>query len=85
MTDWQTLFQPWWPNLAAFFAMGKHGVYVWGSVAACVVVLGLEQLLLAARIRRWQADQTLLQTMNSKQKILLPLDGVDFGAMKEKA
>ena len=50
MTEWLTWFQPWWPNLAALWAMGKHGVYVWISVAAGAVKQRLEQLLLAARI-----------------------------------
>lgn len=84
MTEWLTWFQPWWPNLAAFFAMGKHGVYVWGSVAACVLALGLEQWLLAARISRWQADQAVLQTINSQQKMPSSLISIVNSATKDR-
>lgn len=36
-----------WNNLADFLAMGKHGLYVWGSVGVTVLLMGLEPLLLS--------------------------------------
>jgi len=50
-------FNLWWDDWSAFLHMGRHGVYVWGSVAAFAVALIGEQLALrlrAARARRAQ-------------------------------
>lgn len=49
-------FHLWWSDWAAFARMGRHGVYVWGSVATVVAALALEQLALRLRARRAQAD-----------------------------
>ncbi|MGR6800101.1 hypothetical protein ACU6VJ_19845 (plasmid) [Sphaerotilus sulfidivorans] len=44
--------RPWWPDWAAFVAMGRHGGVVWPAVAICAAALALEQLALAHRARR---------------------------------
>ncbi len=67
MTELLNGLQPWWPDVGAFLAMGKHGFYVWGSVAACVLALGAEQVVLAGRIRRWQRDQALVGASNCEE------------------
>ena len=36
-----------WNSLADFLAMGKHGVYVWGSFIVMVALMILEPILLA--------------------------------------
>ena len=48
-----------WNSLAEFLAMGKHGVYVWGSVGVMAALMVLEPVLvikgqrgLVARLRR---------------------------------
>ena len=48
-----------WNSFAEFLAMGKHGVYVWGSFGVMVVAMILEPLLvvqgqrsLIARLKR---------------------------------
>ena len=48
-----------WNSLAEFLAMGRHGVYVWGSVAVMALAMIAEPLLLVrgqrslvARLRR---------------------------------
>ena len=48
-----------WNSFAEFLAMGRHGVYVWGSVAVMAALMILEPLLvmrgqktLVARLRR---------------------------------
>ena len=48
-----------WHSFADFLAMGRHGVYVWGSFAVMALVMTLEPLLLVrahgrliARLRR---------------------------------
>lgn len=84
-TDPWTWFQPWWPNLAAFLAMGKHGLYVWGSVAACVVALVAEQAMLAGQARRWQRHQALMADSLSKEKWPSPHDVEQNIAMKVDA
>ncbi|MCL2656507.1 MAG: heme exporter protein CcmD [Betaproteobacteria bacterium] len=47
-------FNPWWHDWASFFQMGRHGLYVWGSVAAVAAALVGEQLALRSRARRLQ-------------------------------
>jgi heme exporter protein D len=42
----------WWPDWAAFLAMGRHGPYVWGSVAAMALALAGEQFFLRLRMQR---------------------------------
>ena len=39
-----------WIDLADFFHMGGHGLYVWGSLGMCAAALGAE--VLALRLRR---------------------------------
>ena len=48
-----------WNNFAEFLAMGKHGVYVWGSFAVMAFVMIAEPLIvvqgqkrLVARLKR---------------------------------
>ena len=36
-----------WNSLADFLAMGKHGVYVWGSFVVMAALMILEPILLA--------------------------------------
>jgi len=61
-----------WNSLAEFLAMGKHGVYVWGSVGVMAALMVLEPVLvikgqrgLVARLRRQfraeNAEKTLRQ------------------------
>jgi heme exporter protein D len=40
-----------WNTPAEFFAMGGHGVYVWGAYAVSAFALGLEVWLLRRRMR----------------------------------
>jgi len=47
-------FRLWWSDWASFLQMGKHGLYVWGSVASVVVALAGEQWALRRRARRVQ-------------------------------
>lgn len=85
MTDGLYWLQPWWPDLGTFLAMGKHGVYVWASVAFCGLALALEQGMLAIRIRRWQREQAHLLQRNSDEKSVLSLDSTANNAMKVAA
>ena len=39
-----------WNSVGEFFAMGGYGLYVWGSYAACVVVMVVEPLLARKRL-----------------------------------
>lgn len=41
-----------WHSFADFLAMGRHGVYVWGSFAVMALVMVLEPLLLVHARRR---------------------------------
>jgi heme exporter protein D len=45
-------FNIWWADWPAFVQMGRHGPYVWGSVACLALGLALEQLALRQRARR---------------------------------
>lgn len=49
MNDWLDWLMPWWPDFSSFLQMGKHGAYVWGSVALTVAALGIEWALLRRR------------------------------------
>lgn len=40
-----------WGGIEAFFAMGGHAFYVWGSYAVTLVLLATEVLLLVLRRR----------------------------------
>ena len=62
-----------WNSFAEFLAMGKHGVYVWGSFGVMVLVMIAEPLIvirgqkgLIARLRRQfraeKAEQRAEQT-----------------------
>lgn len=59
MPDWLTALRPWWPDLAAFWQMGKHGFYVWMSFGLCALALALEWLVLARRASRLRQRQRL--------------------------
>ncbi len=39
-----------WESPAAFFAMGGHGLYVWGSFGVCALLMIVEPIM--ARKRR---------------------------------
>jgi heme exporter protein D len=51
----------WWDNWSDFLAMGKHGVYVWGSYGLAVV-LALIEIIQARRAR-----QQLLRELQQEQ------------------
>lgn len=38
-----------WNSLGEFFAMGGYALYVWGSFAVCLLIMGVEPLLVAKR------------------------------------
>ncbi len=38
-----------WNSPAEFFAMGGHGLYVWGSFGACAALMIIEPILAKAR------------------------------------
>lgn len=44
-----------WHSFADFLAMGRHGVYVWGSFAVMALIMTLEPLLLVRAHRRFVA------------------------------
>ena len=43
-----------WDSPADFFAMGGHGLFVWGSYAVCALALLIEPILAARRHRQAQ-------------------------------
>lgn len=52
---------PWWSDWAAFWAMGRHGAYVWPCVGITALVLALEWWGLC-RQRRRLADRAVERT-----------------------
>jgi heme exporter protein CcmD len=52
--DMSEFFHLWWDDWASFLHMGRHGVFVWGSVAATVIALAGEEVALRRRVRRAQ-------------------------------
>ncbi|PXW93375.1 heme exporter protein CcmD [Sphaerotilus hippei] len=46
------LMTPWWPDLATFLRMGRHGPYVWSALAVCALALAAEGWSLRQRARR---------------------------------
>lgn len=46
-----------WESPAAFFAMGGHGFYVWGSFGVCALLMVVEPIL--ARQRHKEALRSL--------------------------
>jgi heme exporter protein D len=52
----------WWNNWADFWAMGKHGLYVWGSygMAALVVIAELWQAHRARQMALREVQQAHL-------------------------
>ncbi len=38
-----------WGSASEFFAMGGYGLYVWGSYAACALLMVVEPILAARR------------------------------------
>ena len=52
----------WWDNWSDFWAMGKHGVYVWGSygVAAALVIAEVWQAQRARRMALREVHQAHL-------------------------
>jgi len=54
-------FHLWWSDWASFLRMGRHGVYVWGSVAVVAVALVGEQLALRRRAQRVRRAQIMAQ------------------------
>jgi heme exporter protein D len=49
----------WWDNWADFWAMGKHGVYVWGSYGLAALLALTE--VIQARLARQQLLHELQQ------------------------
>jgi heme exporter protein D len=41
-----------WGSLEAFLAMGGYGVYVWGSMGACFVMVCVELIMVRRRHNR---------------------------------
>ena len=41
-----------WESASQFFAMGGHGLYVWGSYAVALAVVVIEIAMVRARFRR---------------------------------
>jgi heme exporter protein D len=65
-----------WNSFADFLAMGKHGVYVWGSFSVMVLVMIVEPLLvvrrrkqLIERLRRQYRAERLEQTAGNGGRI----------------
>jgi heme exporter protein D len=52
----------WWDNWSDFWAMGKHGLYVWGSygVAAALVIAEVWQAQRARRLALREVQQAQL-------------------------
>lgn len=46
-----------WTDLASFLQMSGHGAYVWGSVAAAVLMMAAEMSTLAVRERDNEARE----------------------------
>jgi heme exporter protein D len=46
------LFDIWWADWDAFMQMGRHGLYVWSSVACVLLALVAEQMALRQRARK---------------------------------
>jgi heme exporter protein CcmD len=61
--NWLGWFTPWWPDFSSFLRMGRHGSYVWGSVALTLAALGLEWVLL--RRRAAKLGQTISEALES--------------------
>lgn len=59
MPDWLRALQPWWPDLAAFWRMGRHGAYVWPAFGLCALALALEWWALARHATRLRQMQSL--------------------------
>ena len=53
-----------WGSAAEFFAMGGHGLYVWGSFGACAALMMIEPIL--ARARRNKALTELKQEIAAR-------------------
>ncbi|MCU0804217.1 MAG: heme exporter protein CcmD [Burkholderiales bacterium] len=41
-----------WESASQFFAMGGHGLYVWGSYAVALIAVVVEVALVRTRFRR---------------------------------
>jgi heme exporter protein D len=41
-----------WESASQFFAMGGHGLYVWGSYAVALAVVVVETVLVRARFQK---------------------------------
>lgn len=67
-----------WDSPAAFFAMGGHGFFVWGSYGVALVCMGVEPLLALRRRRRAQAE-----AVNNASRFAA--DGRDEGAREDAA
>lgn len=51
-----------WTSAVEFFAMGGYGLYVWGSVAACALLMTVEPWLARRRHRLALRDAAALQS-----------------------
>ena len=60
----------WWDNWPDFFAMGKHGFYVWGSY-------GVAALLVWAEV--WQARRARMQALAEVQQTVLAIESTPKG------
>ena len=55
-----------WGSASEFFAMGGHGLYVWGSFGACAALMAIEPIL--ARTRRSQAINELRRELCARSE-----------------
>ncbi|MDI9331864.1 MAG: heme exporter protein CcmD [Alphaproteobacteria bacterium] len=52
----------WWDSWSDFWAMGKHGVYVWGSYGVCALVVMAEV---------WQSRRARTQALREVRQSLM--------------
>ena len=56
-----------WGSPAEFFAMGGYGLYVWGSVIVCVLIMVMEPIMAVKR------QKVILQALR-RERIAEDLD-----------
>jgi heme exporter protein D len=54
-----------WNSAAEFFAMGGHGLYVWGSYGAAALLMLIEPWLAARRRARAMRDAAAAETWST--------------------
>jgi len=56
-----------WGSPAEFFAMGGYGLYVWGSVIVCILIMVMEPIMASKR------QKNILQALR-RERIAEDLD-----------